>query len=155
MSAALVFPQMGSLYAALAPWVEALLRVATGLLLVPHALRMGFGFFPRSGGPVKRLDELARFLDGSGNRPGKLWGVVILVTEIVGGPMLALGLFTRAVSIPIFILLLLSIRAHLRDGWFWNTLGVEYPILWTAASLYFLVNGGGAISLDRLIGWEF
>jgi hypothetical protein len=23
------------------------------------------------------------------------------------------------------------------------------------ASLYFLVNGGGVISLDHLIGWEF
>ena len=57
--------------------------------------------------------------------------------------MLALGLFTRLACVPIFILLALSVVAHWRDGWFWNTLGIEYPLLWAACALYFLVNGGG------------
>ena len=35
----LIFPQLGSLYQALAPWAEALLRVVAGLALVPHGLR--------------------------------------------------------------------------------------------------------------------
>ena len=69
--------------------------------------------------------------------------------------MLALGLFTRPVSIPIFILLVLSIKEHGRFGWFWNKEGCEYPVIWAAASLYFLVRGGGPISLDALIGWQF
>ena len=66
--------------------------------------------------------------------------------------MLALGLFTRLVSIPIFILLTLSVYEHRKFGWFWNTQGAEYPLIWAMASLYFLVNGGGVISLDHLIG---
>ena len=86
---------------------------------------------------------------------GTLWGPVIIATELIGGPMLALGLFTRLVSIPIAILLIMSIVEHVKDGWFWNTLGVEYPLIWSAAALYFLVYGGGEISLDALIGWEF
>ena len=40
-------------------------------------------------------------------------------------------------------------------GWFWNTQGAEYPLIWSAAALYFLVHGGGPISLDALIGWQF
>ena len=91
----------------------------------------------------------------AGYRPGLFWAAVVVATEVIGGPMLALGLFTRPVCVPIVILLALSVVAHWRDGWFWNTLGIEYPLLWAACALYFLVNGGGAISVDRLIGWEF
>jgi uncharacterized membrane protein YphA (DoxX/SURF4 family) len=53
------------------------------------------------------------------------------------------------------MLLALSVYEHRKFGWFWNTQGAEYPLIWAMASLYFLVNGGGVISLDHLIGWEF
>ena len=151
----LVFPALGSLYAALGPWVEALLRAITGLILVPHGLRAGLGFFPNTGMPVDSLRKLALAVAAAGYRPGLLWATVVVATEVIGGPMLALGLFTRPVCVPVFILLALSVVAHWRDGWFWNTLGIEYPLLWAACALYFLVNGGGPISLDRLIGWAF
>ena len=154
-NADLVFPALGGLYAALAPWVEALLRMITGLILVPHGLRAGFGLFPDTGMPVDSLRKLGVSLAAAGYRPGLFWAVVVVATELIGGPMLALGLFTRLACVPIFILLALSVVAHWRDGWFWNTLGIEYPLLWAACALYFLVHGGGAISLDRLIGWEF
>jgi putative oxidoreductase len=97
------------------------------------------------------VPDFAALLDRGGYRPGRLWAWVIVVTELVGGPMFALGLFTRVVAIPIVILLALSIWEH-RKGFFWNQGGFEYPLLWTAAALYFLANGGGAYSLDALIG---
>lgn len=155
MTDSLVFPALGGLYLALGPWAEALLRVVTGLILVPHGLRAGFGLFPNTGLPIDTLRTLGDSIAAAGYRPGLFWAVVVVVTEVIGGPMLALGLFTRPVCVPIFILLALSVVAHLRDGWFWNTLGIEYPLLWAACALYFLVNGGGAISLDRLLGFAF
>jgi putative oxidoreductase len=155
MADSLFFPALGGLYHGLGPWAEALLRVVTGLILVPHGLRAAFGLFPDTGMPIDSLRKLGLAVGAAGYRPGLFWAVVVVGTELIGGPMLALGLFTRPVSIPIFILLALSVVAHWRDGWFWNTLGIEYPLLWTACALYFLVNGGGAISLDRLVGWEF
>jgi len=155
MSTVYVFPRLAEIYAALLPWAEVATRVVAGLCLVPHGLRAGFGFFPNSGAPVLSLQMLNDMLDKLGYRPGKFWGPVIIATELIGGPLLALGLFTRPVSIPIFILLALSVYEHIKDGWFWNTLGVEYPLMWAAVSLYFLLNGGGPISLDHLIGWEF
>jgi putative oxidoreductase len=154
-SSTLVFPALGDLYQALGPLAEALLRMIAGLILVPHGLRTGFGLFPNTNMPIRSLTMLADAVAASGYRPGLFWASVVVVTELVGGPMLALGLFTRPVAVPIFILLALSVAAHWRDGWFWNTLGIEYPLLWTACALYFLVHGGGAISVDRLIGWEF
>jgi putative oxidoreductase len=150
-----VFPQLAGVYAALGPWIEAMLRVSVGLCLVPHGLRAGFGYFPNTGAPINSLRMLAEVIHRSGYRPGNLWAPIIIVTELIFGPMLALGLFTRVVSIPIVILLVLSVVEHIKDGWFWNTLGVEYPLIWATAAIYFLIHGGGPISLDALIGWEF
>ena len=101
----LIIPQLAGFYSAAAPLAEALLRVVVGLSLVPHGLRMSMGFFPNSGGPVGNVRDFAALLDNGGYRPGRLWAWVIVVTELVGGPLLALGLFTRAVAIPIVILL--------------------------------------------------
>jgi putative oxidoreductase len=150
-----VFPQLAGVYAALGPWIEAMLRVSVGLCLVPHGLRAGFGYFPNTGAPINSLRMLAEVIHRSGYRPGNLWAPIIIVTELICGPMLALGLFTRVVSIPIVILLVLSVVEHVKDGWFWNTLGVEYPLIWAIAAIYFLIHGSGPVSLDALIGWEF
>ncbi len=65
-STPLIFPALGPLYAALAPWTEALLRVIVGLALVPHALRNTFGFFPTTGVRSHNLTELAAQLDRDG-----------------------------------------------------------------------------------------
>jgi uncharacterized membrane protein YphA (DoxX/SURF4 family) len=37
------------------------------------------------------------------------------------------------------------------DGYFWNKVGVEYPAMWAIGVLYFVINGGGPISLDHLL----
>jgi putative oxidoreductase len=105
--------------------------------------------------PINSMPMLVDVLDQGGYRPGRVWAPIIVITELIGGPMLALGLFTRPVSIPVFILLVLSVYEHRKSGWFWNTQGVEYPLIWAVASLYFLVHGGGTLSLDHLIGREF
>jgi putative oxidoreductase len=149
---ALFFPAMAGLYSALAPVVEALLRVIVGLALVPHGLRMSFGWFAGTGLKVKNLAMLAEQLDQSGYRPGKLWAPAIAVTELGFGPLLALGLFTRPVAVPILVFLVVSNFERWRvGGYFWNTLGLEYTLMWAVAVLYFVVNGGGHYSLDHLL----
>jgi putative oxidoreductase len=152
---ALLIPQLAPLYRELGALAEALLRVFAGLALVPHALRMAFGWFPGTGGPVSSVAEFSAALQRIGYRPGRLWAYLVLGTEFIAGPLLAVGLLTRVAAVPVVILLALSIVQHRRDGYFWNTLGIEYPIMWTLAALYFLANGGGAYSLDRLIGVAF
>src|SRR6185436_17249327 len=68
----------------------------------------------------------------------------------------ALGLFTRPMALPLFALLALSAYDHARYyGYFWNRTGIEYPAMWALGVLYFLINGGGPISLDHLLGFEF
>src|SRR5262249_16017356 len=152
-SASPIFPSLGPLYQALAPWAEALLRVACGLALIPHALRNTFGFFPKTGVRSHNLTELAAQLDHDGYRPRKFWAPAISITELLGGPMLALGLLTRVAALPIVLFLIVSNVERWRVGkYFSNQLGLEYTLMWTIVAFYFLVHGGGTISLDHLIG---
>ena len=145
---------LDDLYQGLAPWAEALLRAAVGLALVPHGLRNTFGFFPKTGVRSHDLAQLADQLDREGYRPGRLWAPLVSLTQLVAGPLLALGLFTRAAAAPIVLFLIVANFERWRVGrYFWNQLGLEYTLMWTIAAFYFLVHGGGRISLDHLIGW--
>jgi putative oxidoreductase len=139
----------------LSPFAYTLLRVAVGLALVPHGLRNTFGLFPNTGVRALNLKDLAVQLDQSGYRPGNLWAPAISITQLVGGPLLALGLFTRPVAAVVLVFLLVANVERWRVGkYFWNQLGLEYTLMWTIATFYVLVHGGGLYSLDRLIGWE-
>jgi len=153
----LIVPGLATAYAALAPVAETLLRVIAGLALVPHGLRMTFGCFAGTGLKVGNLKALAEQLDQTGYRPGRLWAPAISITELLCGPLLAIGLFTRPAAVPIFIFLTVSNVERWRvGGYFWNTLGLEYTLMWTVAAFYFLIHGGGVYSLDHyLIGREF
>jgi len=147
---------LSSLYQSLAPFADALLRVAVGLALVPHGLRNTFGFFPNTGVRAHNITELAQQLDEDGYRPGAFWAPAISVTQLVGGPLLALGLFTRPVAAVVLIFLLVADVERWRVGrYFWNKLGLEYTVMWTIAVFYVLVHGGGLYSLDHLLGWDW
>jgi putative oxidoreductase len=152
----LIVPGLANAYAALAPLAEALLRVVVGFALVPHALRMTFGWFPHTGLKVDSLKALAEQLDQTGYRPGRLWAPAISLTELVCGPLVAVGLFTRPAALPVVIFLAVSNVERWRVGrYFWNTLGLEYTLLWAVAAFYFLIHGGGVYSLDHfLMGGE-
>ena len=144
---------MPALYQTLLPFADALLRAAVGLALVPHGLRNTFGFFPNTGVRAFNLTALAKQLDETGYRPGKLWALAISLTQLVGGPLLALGLFTRPVAAVVLIFLLVSNVERWRVGrYFWNQLGLEYTLMWTIATFYVLISGPGPYSLDRLFG---
>ena len=144
---------MSALYQTLLPFADALLRAAVGLALVPHGLRNTFGFFPNTGVRALNLTALAKQLDETGYRPGRLWAPAISLTQLVGGPLLALGLFTRPVAAVVLAFLLVSNVERWRVGrFFWNQLGLEYTLMWTIATFYILISGPGPYSLDRLFG---
>ncbi len=151
-STTLVFAQLGPLYQTLSPWAEMLLRAGVGLALVPHGLRNTFGLFPSTGVRAHNLTELAKQLDEDGYRPGRFWAPAISITQLVFGPMLALGLLTRLAAVPIVIFLVVANYERWRvGGYFWNKTGFEYTLMWTFGAVYFLVHGGSAISVDHLL----
>ena len=88
-----------------------------------------------------------------GYRPGLPLALGIAFTQLVCGPLVALGLFTRLAAVPVVLFLLVTNIERWRVGrYFWNQLGLEYTLMWTIGALYVLAHGGGAYSLDRLWG---
>ena len=109
--------------------------------------------FADTGVRALSIPELAKQLDQSGYRPGKFWALAISITQLVGGPLLALGLFTRPVAAVVLVFLLVANVERWHVGkYFWNQLGLEYTLMWTIATFVVLVHGGGYYSLDRLLG---
>src|SRR4249919_3368250 len=132
----LVVPALGAVYAALTPWVEALLRFAVGMAMVPHGFRMCLGYFKGTGGPISSVPAVAAMYDRKGFKPGWFWAYGTVLTQFVAAPCVALGLLTRPMALPLFLLMALSAYDHGKyDGWFWNKMGFEYPAMWPIPSL--------------------
>ncbi|MDJ0609635.1 MAG: DoxX family protein [Kiloniellales bacterium] len=146
-----IIPALAPLYKSLSGLSYPLIRVATGLILVPHGAQKLFGWFGGYG-----LEGTAGFFaQNLGLEPGMFFAVLVGATEFFGGLFLALGLLTRPAAIGIAILMAVAITVHVPNGFFWTAGGYEYPLLWGLIALAIALKGGGELSVDRKIGREF
>src|SRR5262249_46956443 len=135
----LVFPGTAKLYAAVAPYSYAIMRIALGLILVPHgANKLFFGDAQLASNTMAKLGLPAPLA----------WAYFIGVLEFFRGFMLALGLYTRAVALAFFIEMLVIIFGVYWPKWFWAGHGVEYAVLMACVSFAIFFRGGGPLSLD-------
>jgi putative oxidoreductase len=123
-----------------APVVRSLLRIVAAALFIPHGTMKLFAY-PASvlpSGGVLGMNSLA----GIGG-----------VLEVILGPLLLVGLFTRPVA---FILsgemAVAYFKASAPRGAWPILTGGEVPILFCFIWLYLSAAGGGPISLDALRG---
>ncbi len=141
----LIIPALGRLYSALHPVTEPLLRLVTGALLIPH------GYGKATGG----LAGTGEWLTSLGYSNGPLLATIIMLVEIVGGLCIAVGFLTRPAAFAAMLFLLGAVQHHSANGIFWSDGGFEYPLLWAVACFFFVIRGGGRMSVDRAIGREF
>ena len=142
-----IIPALAPLQRALSPLVEPALRIATGLLLVPHGAQKLFGAFGGYG-----LEGTGQFFVSIGYPASTALAVGLI--EFVGGLLLAAGLLTRVAAGFIAGFLAIAVLQHLPAGFFWSDGGFEYPLLWALLALGFVIRGGGKYSVDRAIGRE-
>src|SRR6267154_3726607 len=121
------------------PRMLSILRIIVGLLYMEHGLAKVVGFPLQPNHKAYELFTLNPGIQG--------------LLELVGGLLLALGLFTRPVA---FILAgnmaVAYFMAHAPRGFFPLLNGGELAIVYCFVFLYFWVAGGGEWSLDRLRG---
>jgi putative oxidoreductase len=142
-----VVPVFTSLANAFSPFAEPLVRVATGLLLVPHGAQKLFGWFGGYG-----IDATGQFFATKLGLPASL-AVVAGIIEFFGGLLLAAGIATRLMATLVFGLMAVAVvQVHLPAGFFWTDGGYEYPLLWGILALSYVMRGGGRYSVDALIG---
>ena len=144
-----VVPGFTSVADAFSPFAEPLVRVATGLLLVPHGAQKLFGWFGGYG-----IDATGQFFAAKLGLPASL-ALVAGIIEFIGGLLLAAGIATRLMAALVFGLMAVAVvKVHLPAGFFWTDGGYEYPLLWGILALSFVIRGGGRYSVDALIGTE-
>jgi putative oxidoreductase len=145
-----LLPFIAPLTNALSPYPEPMVRATAGLLLMPHGAQKLFGLFGGYG-----LDATGQFFATKLGLPPSL-AIVAGVIEFFGGLFLALGLLTRPVAALVVGLMSVAVvGVHLGNGFFWTDGGFEYPLLWGIVALSYVIRGGGAYSLDAVIGREF
>lgn len=148
--ATFVIPALRPVYAGLSGLAEAAVRVAAGAFLIPHGAQKLFGLFGGYG-----LEATGDFFQTQlGFANGYLAALGAGSVEVFGGLLLALGLFTRVAAGAIAVMLAVAATIHLGNGFFWTAGGWEYPVLWAVVAASFAVRGGGAWSVDRLVGRE-
>ncbi len=149
LSAKPLVPAFASIADGLSPFAEPMLRVVTGLILIPHGAQKLFGWFGGYG-----VEATGQFFAAKLGLPASLALLAGLI-EFFGGLMLAAGFLTRGVAALVFGLMAVAVLfVHLPVGFFWTAGGFEYPLLWGVVALYFVVKGGGRYSVDALIGRE-
>jgi putative oxidoreductase len=123
------------------------LRVVLGFLFISHGLQKLFGWFQGGG-----IDGTRTFLEGFGftsSTTTLAW--VTGVTELVGGTLIALGLFTPAGAAAILGLMGSAIWVKFNGNDFAGR--VELEAIYAAAAFALLFAGPGRVSLDRPTPW--
>jgi putative oxidoreductase len=147
----LFIPALGGIYDGLSTLAHAVLRIALGAILIPHGLQKLFGAFGGMG-----LEKNAALFDKIGYAPGIFWGTLVGCTELVGGALLVIGLFTRPAAFAVVIFMINGVYFTSKTGgFFWTKVGSEFPILILVVAFFLLIRGAGPWSVDRRIGREF
>ena len=146
----LYLPALGALYQKLDPYALVILRVVMGLVLIPHGCQKAFGWFGGLG-----FAKFVAIFDKIGWHPAAFWVTVVMLTEMIGGLFLALGLFTRVAALAIVIFMINAVWFTSAKGFFWTTGGLEYSLIIGVVALVFQIRGGGKCSLDSRMSREF
>lgn len=141
-------PRGTSIIERLSPLAFPIIRVTTGLLLVPHGAQKLFGWFGGYGPAAT-----GQFFESQlGLSPGIVFAVLVGVVEMFGGLALALGLLTRPIALAVAVLMGVALTVHIPNGFFWSAGGIEYPLMWALLAVAIFLHGGGRYSLDTHFG---
>lgn len=129
----------------------AILRLALGVMILPHGLQKTLGWFGGYG-----FNGTMGFLTGTVGAPW-LFAFLAILAESVGGFMLILGLGTRLAALGVGSVMLVAALQHRANGFFMNWAGnqkgegFEFHLLALGIAAALVILGGGKFSLDALI----
>ena len=75
---------------------------------------------------------------------------VAAFTELIGAPLVAIGLFTRPAALGLFSTMLVAMYHHILVAGF-SVAYLELSAIYAVCFLFFLINGAGLFSTDALI----
>jgi putative oxidoreductase len=131
----------------------AILRLVLGAVFFAHGAQKLLGWFGGSG-----FSGTMGFFTGTMHIPAPL-AFLAIAAEFFGGLGLILGFLTRVAAFGITVNMVVAIAmVHSANGFFMNWSGaqkgegIEYHLLVLAATVFLMIRGAGAFSIDHAIG---
>ena len=122
------------------------------LALLFARLTIAYGFYEPAMMKWKDISSVAEWFGSMGIPFPTLNAYMAASTEVLGVILLTLGLLTRAISIPLIVIMIVAIvTVHLPNGFSAGNNGFEIPFYYMLFLLTFLSHGAGKFSLDRMI----
>lgn len=125
-----------------------ILRIVLGTTYIAHGARK-LGWIG-GGHPSEFTASIAR----RGFRPAVAWATAAVISEVIGGALVVLGLLTPLGG-ALLVAQSVTIAVLVADRGFWHTDGgLEYPLVLAAAAGAVALAGPGALSLDAVLRLE-
>ncbi len=121
----------------------------TALLLL--RLILAYGFFEPAKNKILYTENIAGWFESLGYPLPALNAYLAAATEGLGVILLALGLFTRFISIPLMFVMVIAITTvHWSNGFSAGDNGIEIPLYYMLMLLVLFAKGSGKYSIDRI-----
>ncbi len=125
------------------------------LALLLARVAVAYGFYEPAMQKWSDIDSVATWFGSIGIPLPTLNAYMAATTEIVGVVLLTLGLFTRLISIPLMVVMVVAIvTVHLPNGFSAGENGFEIPLYYMLFLGIFASFGAGKFSLDHLLFGE-
>ncbi|MBC7544608.1 MAG: DoxX family protein [Candidatus Sericytochromatia bacterium] len=127
-------------------------RIALGVAIFPHGAQKALGWFGGYG-----FAGTMNFFTQQRHIPAA-FAALAIAAEFLGALGLITGLLGRVAAFGIMVTMAVAaLTAHLSNGFFMNWMGnqkgegIEYFILAIGLAITLIINGSGALSLDRFL----
>ncbi len=134
------------------PFTKNLLSNGQSLSLLLARFAVAYGFYEPAMQKWSDIAAIATWFDSMGIPLPTLNAYMAATTELLGVILLTLGLFTRLISIPLIVVMIVAITTvHLAHGFSAGDNGFEIPMYYMLFLSIFASFGAGKFSLDYLL----
>ncbi|WP_419765371.1 MAG: DoxX family protein [Arcobacter sp.] len=122
------------------------------IFLLLARLTLAYGFYEPAMKKWSDISGIAQWFGSLGIPFPTLNAYMAATTELLGVVLLTLGLFTRLISIPLIVVMLVAIfTVHIGNGFSAGDNGFEIPLYYLLFLGIFLSHGAGKVSVDNFI----
>ena len=127
-------------------------EMAKDLPLLFMRLVLAYGFWGPATMKWNNMDGIIEWFEGMGMPFLTLNAYLAASTEMAGVFLLLFGLFTRLISIPLMVVMLVAVfTVHFTNGFEAGNNGFEIPLYYLIMLFTLTVYGAGRFSLDSII----
>ena len=137
------------------PFTKNILSNGQSISLLFARLAVAYGFYDPAMQKWSDINSVATWFGSIGIPFPTLNAYMAASTELIGVVLLTLGLFTRLISIPLMVIMVVAIMTvHLVHGFSAGDNGFEIPLYYMMFLAIFASFGAGKLSLDYLLFGE-